>query len=135
MSDLTIAQEAERRNVSTSTVRRWLKQGLPHIKVGGIIRIPEEDEEKWIDRRKRIPILDERILRKILTNPAPALIDIVKGGQKVARKKTRHNYGYGSVYVRKTKKGASRAPLQIGKELSRRPTGVLYSWMRSPIST
>jgi hypothetical protein len=38
----------------------------------------------------------------------PAVIDEAKGGQEVARKKTRHNYGYGAIYIRETKLGIPR---------------------------
>ena len=45
----TIAEYADRRNVSTSTVRKWLRRGMPHARVERCIRIRVADADRWAD--------------------------------------------------------------------------------------
>lgn len=100
MSDLSIEEVANRRNVSVSTVRRWIKRGLPSYKEGNIIRIPEEDEEDWINERKSKDILSDKILKEILTSSGHSNIDEA-GGVMATKKKGRRHFAYGNIYQRK----------------------------------
>ena len=45
----TIAEYAEHRNVSQSTVRKWLRRGMPHARVERCIRIRLADADRWAD--------------------------------------------------------------------------------------
>ena len=105
---LTVKDVAERLKISTSTVYRLCKRGLPHIHKTFGIRVQERELDKWTNQDRSIHILAENILQNALTKIPPIDIDRTKGGIEVARKKTRHNYGYGSVYIRKTKTGIPR---------------------------
>ncbi len=107
---LTVREAASYLKVSESTVYRLCSYGLfPHIKKSFGIRIKHHDLEKWLEEDKRKAALVDNILRNALTNLPPLAIDKAKGGKEMARaKKSRHNYGYGSVYIRKTKKGHPR---------------------------
>ncbi len=105
---LTVKDVADRLKISTSTVYRVCKRGLPHIHKTFGIRIQVKALDEWIDQGKSIHVLTQNILRNVLTNMPPIGIDKAKGGIEVARKKTRHNYGYGAIYLRKTKKGIPR---------------------------
>jgi hypothetical protein len=40
---------AARRSVSASTVKRWIRQGLPHARLGRIVRVKVADAERWLD--------------------------------------------------------------------------------------
>lgn len=100
MSDLSIEEVANRRNVSVSTVRRWIKRGLPSYKEGNIIRISETDEEDWINERKSKDILSDKILKEILTSSGHSNIDEA-GGVMATKKKGRRHFAYGSIYQRK----------------------------------
>jgi excisionase family DNA binding protein len=59
----TIQEFAGHLTVSRSTVKRWLKQGLPHVRVGSIVRIPVAEARAWLAaqtlagkmKRKRLP--------------------------------------------------------------------------------
>ncbi len=76
MNQLLTAQEvAERLKISTSTVYRLCKQGLPHIKKSYGIRIREEDLNKWIEQDRKVLTIAEGILKNALTNSPPADID------------------------------------------------------------
>ncbi len=107
---LNTKQLSEYLGVSKSTVYRYIKNlGLPYYQIqDSKLLFKKEEVDEWVNHHKTTYKLTDKILNNLLTNPVRENIDKVEGGQTVARKKTRHNYGYGSVYVRKTKKGISR---------------------------
>lgn len=48
----TQQEVAERLAVTTQTLARWRKaEGMPYIKIGGVIRYRLNDVEQWIERR------------------------------------------------------------------------------------
>ncbi len=50
---LTIKQVAERLNISVDTAYDYSHmKGFPSIKIGKLIRIPADELEKWLQRRK-----------------------------------------------------------------------------------
>lgn len=98
----TVKEASSFLRVSPSTIYRYSERGLiPHIKKKFGLRFRKEDLEKWMEQDKKKATIVDSILKNALTNSPPITIDRAKGGKKVARKKTRHNYGYGSVYKRK----------------------------------
>ncbi len=106
---LTVKEVAAQLKISTSTVYRLCKRGLPHIHKTFGIRIQEEALDRWTDQDQSIQVLSEKILQNALTKIPPVDIDKAKGGIEVARSsRSRRNYGYGSVYVRITSEGISR---------------------------
>ncbi len=106
---ITVREAAHSLKVSESTVYRLCASGLPHIKKSFGLRFREIDLEKWLEEDKRKTVLVDNILRNALTNLPPLVIDKTKGGKEVARAtKSRRNYGYGAVYIRKTMKGNPR---------------------------
>jgi len=110
MADLTIIDVRELRKVSSSTVRRWCKSGLTHYKIGNIIRIKSDDLKDFLSHFRRDYAFSEKLLKNALTIVPPIGIDRDEGGQsKLAKKsQTCFNYGYGSVYCRKTTSGIVR---------------------------
>lgn len=64
---LTINEVAARLKVGRRTVANWLRKGLPHIKVGGVVRVVPADLDKWILLHLRnstlpsIPVLVEEL--------------------------------------------------------------------------
>lgn len=56
---LTIKDTASLVGVTTRTVAKWLTAGLPHIKLGGLIRILPEDLRAWIllHRKSSLPVI------------------------------------------------------------------------------
>ncbi len=107
---LTVKEAASYLRVSESTVYRLCSCGLfPHIKKSFGIRIKHHDLEEWLGQDKRKAALVDNILRNVLTNLPPLVIDKAKRGKEMARAtKSRHNYGYGAVYIRRTKAGNIR---------------------------
>lgn len=52
MEYLSIREAARRYRVSPETVRRWIKRGAPHVRMGGPacdIRLEAENLEAWLD--------------------------------------------------------------------------------------
>ena len=42
---------ADMMSVHVNTVRKWVNQGMPHIKVANVIRIDVEKALKWIEEK------------------------------------------------------------------------------------
>jgi len=102
MRVVTIQQAAEMLQHSPTTLYRFCKSGLvPSSKINGKRLIKEDDIENLLEKKKTQTPPDDHILQEtLLTTVTQTTIENLKGGQEVARKKTRHNYGYGSVYKR-----------------------------------
>ena len=45
---MTILQVANYYNVSTKTIRNWIVKGMPHIRVGNVMRFNIDDVESWV---------------------------------------------------------------------------------------
>ena len=49
---LTLQEVAEYLKVSTRTVRRLLRRGLPSVRFGRLVRFSVQDLTRWIEARK-----------------------------------------------------------------------------------
>jgi len=45
----------DRLHVSEVTVRRWLRRGLPHSKVGGMLLFDPAEVDAWIRAQRPVP--------------------------------------------------------------------------------
>jgi excisionase family DNA binding protein len=56
---LTLAEYAQHRRASISTVRKWVRMGLPHSRVGRLVRIDPALSDEWLERgtTRRVPQL------------------------------------------------------------------------------
>ncbi len=51
---LRVSRVARLADCSRTTVYEWVASGtIPHVRIGGSIRIPAADLQRWIDERKR----------------------------------------------------------------------------------
>lgn len=77
---VTRDEVAERVKVSTRQVDRWLKKGLlPHIKIGGIVRIKERDLVAWINTyRNRVSIGDAALFLGLTPE---TVVRLIKSGE------------------------------------------------------
>ena len=62
MDFLTIGDLAEELRVSKSTVHRMMRGGLPHIKVGRLVRFKKDRIEAYLDRMSSDRV---RLIRRI----------------------------------------------------------------------
>lgn len=123
----TVREASTLLKISPSSIYRYCERGLiPHIKKCFGLRFRREDLEKWMEGGKREARLSECILKagwkNDLTNWEAAVNDKVKGGQSSLAKasQTCFNYGYGSIYTRKTKSGNLRWYLYFHDENRKR---------------
>jgi hypothetical protein len=64
---MTIREYAEHRDVGISTVRRWIKRGLPHHQLGRkLIRVDVLKADAWLDDAGTRPVLPPL---KLVENP------------------------------------------------------------------
>ena len=101
---LNIKEASTYLKCSKWTIYRIVKRGeISFIRHRRKILFKEQDLETYVNKDRIEARLNFNLKKAVnnLTNMPPVVIDKTEGGQKVARKKTRHNYGYGSVYKRK----------------------------------
>lgn len=90
--------------VHPKTIYEWKKQGkIPFIERNGLIRFKKEDIEHWLDQglNKNAQII--AFLPSIDSIETHDRI-YLKGRSALSKKSKRWNYGYGCVYLRKTKR-------------------------------
>ena len=106
---LTVTQAAEYIGFHRNTVYRLLKQGsLPFTVVGTrSIRIRVSDLDKWLEHRSYTPPL-ELIPTTMVSLDGHDILGSKGGFSGLKSGKTRWQFGYGCVYVRKSAKGAAR---------------------------
>lgn len=96
--------------VHKNTIYEWSKDGrLPSISINGRVRFEREAIKEFIENRKT-RLIDPGPLLQSVTLPLDRFDRInLKGGSAVESKTRRSwNYGFGSVYLRKTKEGKDR---------------------------
>ncbi len=108
---LTVRETAMFLNTSTTTVYRYVKQNvLPHIRLRLGLRFRLPDLIEWIDQGKRKSIYSENTLVRALKIPPACNTYRAEGGGELpkSKTKTRLNFGYGAIYIRRTKEGHPR---------------------------
>jgi len=106
---LTVRELSGALHLHPQTVYTWKQQGrLPFVSIAGRVRFDPEEVERFIEDRKTRPG----------PLPPPPKIDFplskydklyLKGGKSALNKNARRwNYGFGSIYLRKTRKGTER---------------------------
>jgi excisionase family DNA binding protein len=113
---LTVKELSSYLEVSTCTVYRLVEcDAIPFIRRQGLgIRFRKEDIDEWLEKSTSKPVPDLDTLGLVLTLPPKRPINGShgkKGGigeMAKAKSKTRHNFGFGAIYQRKTKKGNIR---------------------------
>ena len=106
---LTVKQLSYFLHVHPNTIYKWTDEGkIPYRKINGLIRFKRQEIEDWQDRNKGKPSK----ISKFLPNLSLSLKNydrmLLKGESALRKKSKRWNYGFGTVYIRKTKKGKDR---------------------------
>ena len=49
---LSVKEAAEKFSVHKNTIYKWIRKGMPHIKVGKVIRIDYQEAKAWLENQK-----------------------------------------------------------------------------------
>ena len=111
---VTVREVGALLSVHPKTIYRWTKSGrLPSTRVYGLLRFPEREVKRFLEERT-LGITDPAMLlpKEKITLDLAAFDRLhlkPKGGKSAVSRGTRRwNYGFGSVYLRKTKDGRDR---------------------------
>jgi len=112
---LSVKEASEYLGVSPTTIYRLKKDGkIPYIQKLGIgIRLKLEDLDKWLEESsyKPLKLIPDLLRNNSILNNLLACDISEPGGESELPKgksKTHYNFGYGAIYIRKTKSGHSR---------------------------
>jgi len=92
-----------------NTIYKWTNEDkIPYLKIKRLIRFEKAEIEKYLERNKSKSIELSEFLPNLdfsLKNYDKMLL---KGRSVLSKKSKRWNYGFGTVYIRKTKQGKER---------------------------
>jgi excisionase family DNA binding protein len=66
---LTPESYAARLQVSPRTVRKWAGRGMPVARVGGVVRVPVERADAWVESGGNVRAAVLRTLRQVAGGP------------------------------------------------------------------
>jgi len=123
MSHLLTAKELSSfLNVHPKTVYKWASEGrLPFRKINGSIRFDKDEIEAFQKKYKPKKIYPPELIPKLDLTLVNYDKMFLKGGNcAVSNKKQRWNYGFGTVYIVKTKRGHKRWYIEYRDTTGRR---------------
>jgi len=97
-------------NIHVKTVYRWKDEGkIPHVRINGLIRFDTKEIENWQEKNRKNMMNFHELLTKFELSIENYDKMLLKGRSALSKKSSkRWNYGFGSVYIRKTKRGNDR---------------------------
>jgi excisionase family DNA binding protein len=118
---LTVKELSSILQVHPKTVYRWTKnRQIRHLKKGGILRFKNKDIDDWIEAGQSNIAPSFENLPKLDLSLENYDRMLLKGRSALSKKSRRWNYGFGSVYVRKTKQGKDRWYIDYRDETGKR---------------
>jgi len=110
MEPLLDAREtSEMLGVHAKTIYKWANEGrIPHVRMNGLIRFDREEIEAWKERNRRRDRKFFELLPKFELSLENYDKMLLKERSALSKKPKRWNYGFGSVYTRRTKRGHER---------------------------
>jgi len=102
---LTVREVSDMINVHEKTVYQWISQGkIPHVRINRLVRFDEREIREWKDRgRKETNLCD--LLPKFELSLENYDKMLLKERSALVKKPKRWSYGFGSIYIRRTKRG------------------------------
>lgn len=105
----TVKEASSFLHVHPNTTYKWTDEGkIPFIKINGQIRFEKQEIEEFIKKNKYKYVRFAEFLPKLDLSLEKYDIMLLKGRSALSKKSKRWNYGFGTVYVRKTKQGRIR---------------------------
>ena len=106
---LTVPELSSFLHIHPKTLYRWTdERKLPFVKINGLIRFDRKEIEGWQDSNKENIPKFPPFHTKIDFSLAAYDKMLLKGGNVLSKNSKRWNYGFGSIYTRKTKQGRER---------------------------
>ncbi len=106
---LTVPEVSSYIGVHPKTIYRWKAEGrIPSRVINGIIRFRKKDIDDWLENGKSTQYIPQIIAPKHTLFLREYDRIYLKGESVLSKNSKRWNYGFGSIYTRKTKKGGER---------------------------
>ncbi|MBN1270903.1 MAG: tyrosine-type recombinase/integrase [Candidatus Aminicenantes bacterium] len=106
---LTVKELSSFLHVHPNTVYKWTdEKKIPFIKINGLVRFKEKQIEDWQDRNESQVYKSPSFLPNLMISLPEFDKMLLKGRSALSKNSKRWNYGFGSVYTRKTKQGKVR---------------------------
>ncbi|MFX1536935.1 MAG: tyrosine-type recombinase/integrase [Promethearchaeota archaeon] len=107
---LTVKEVAKTFNFHPQTIYKWKDEGrIAFIKINGRIRFKKEDIEAWQNINKYETPITSEFVPKFMISLRKFDRMLLKGRSALSNKNSgRWNYGFGTVYIRRTKQGKIR---------------------------
>jgi len=117
---LTVRELSSFLHVHPKTVYKWATENrLPYIRINGLIRFRTQEIEDWQRIWSKNKKFTEFLPKLNLSLPNYDRM-LLKGRSALSKKSRRWNYGFGSVYIRKTKQGKDRWYIDYRDETGKR---------------
>jgi len=106
---LTVKQLSSFLHLHPNTIYKWKDQGkIPWFDINGQVRFEKAGIEKFIEKNKRKHTDFSQLLPRLDISLEKYDKLMLKGESALSKKLKRWNYGFGAVYIRKTKQGKER---------------------------
>lgn len=118
---LTVKQLSSFLDLHPNTIYKWKDQGkLPCVNINGKIRFEKAKIDEFIEKNKNKQTESSEPLPKLDISIQDHVRMFPKGGIGELKKKTRWNYGFGGVRLRKTKNGIEKFDIWINQNGKRK---------------
>jgi len=128
---LTVKEASSFLHVHPKTIYKWTDEGrIPFIRINGQIRFEKQEIEEFVKKNKYKYVRFAEFLPKLDLSLEKYDIMLLKGRSALSKKSKRWNYGFGSVYIRKTNQGKERWYIDYRDENGKRIQKVVKNAQR-----